>query len=41
MAVLGELLDQPRTPDLTRERVVKDVDLPESKSNLAVSRRKH
>jgi hypothetical protein len=41
MAVLGELVEQPGAPHLTHSRVVKDVNLPESKSDLAVGSGKH
>jgi hypothetical protein len=41
VAMLGELLDQPRAPDVARLGVMEDVDPPDSKSYLAVSGWKH
>jgi hypothetical protein len=39
MPVLGQLLEQPLAPDLARRGVVKNVDLPDSESYLAIGRK--
>jgi hypothetical protein len=41
MAVLGELLEQPCAPDLSRCGVVQDVDLPDPESDLAIGGGEH
>jgi hypothetical protein len=41
MPMLGQLFEQPQPPDLTRFRVMQDVDLPYPEPYLAVCRGEH